>query len=307
MKWMVFCAAFFVQAVCAQNIPDRAGQVESATGANVQLNAQLIQIDLGREYGFFGKSQAVLRAVSVAPKAEKPKTELLFFVGWPGLLWIPKDFDPQRFVGLSRKNGFYAMDNIDFFPSKGITFVVVDCPTDQWGTSQRSADPFGCSDTYRSSEQHATDIALLIKHLKETQEIEKIYIMGHSYGSMSSRWLAIRLGNQIQGSIHSASMSRAGGGRFTDYGSTVSKIDMTLVSAPWVFLHNKDDQCQNTTYAAAKISAVSKIISVRGGAPTGDPCGKGHYHSYQGRELDALNAVANWIQTGATPEFVGEP
>ena len=271
------------------------------------LDAKLIQIDLGREYGFFSKSPAVLRAVSVAPKEEKPKTALLFFVGWPGLLWIPENLDTQRFLTLVRKSGFYAMDNIDFFPSKGITFVVVDCPTDQWGTSQRSPDPFSCSDSYRSSEQHASDIALLIKNLKDTQGIEKIYIMGHSYGSMSSRWLSIRLGDQIQGSIHSASISRAGGGRFTDYGSTVPQIDMTQASAPWVFLHNKDDQCQNTTYSAAKASAGTKIISVRGGAPSGDPCGKGHYHSYQGRELDALNAVANWIQTGVTPEFVGEP
>jgi hypothetical protein len=36
------------------------------------LDAQLIKIDLGREYGFFTKSPAVLRAVSVRQDKTQP-------------------------------------------------------------------------------------------------------------------------------------------------------------------------------------------------------------------------------------------
>jgi pimeloyl-ACP methyl ester carboxylesterase len=269
------------------------------------LDAQLIQIDLGREYGFFSKSPAVLRAVSVRQEKTQPKAAVLFFVGWPGQLWIPEKVNPERFAKAASKVQLYAMRNFDFFPSKGITFVAVDCPTDQWGGGFRSPNPTGCSDTYRSSEQHATDVGLLIQHLKETQGVEKIYIFGHSYGSVSSRWLAIRLGDQIQGSIHSASMSVYAGPRYPDYGSSVQQIDMSKASAPWVFFHHQDDGCPNTRYAPVQAVAGPRLTTVRGGVAEGDPCGAGHLHSYQGRELAVLEAMANWILTATHVEFVG--
>lgn len=271
------------------------------------LNAQLVQIDLGREYGFFSKSPAVLRAVAISPSQTASKTALLFFPGWPGILWLPEDMQPQNLVRNSSKSRFYATKHIDLFPSKGITFVLVDCPTDQWGTSQRSRDPYGCSDSYRASEQHANDVRQLIRNLREKYGIENFYIMGHSYGSVSSRWLAIRLGQQIQGSIHSASMTQAAGIRFPDYGSSIARMDMALATAPWIYIHNQQDQCGNTAYDPNQAIAGSKIITVRGGTPEGDPCGGGHYHSYQGRELDALNAVARWILTREITPFAGEP
>ena len=55
-----------------------------STGAKAQdLEAHLIQIDLGREYGFFSKSPAVLRAVSVRQDKTQPNTAVLFL--WAGL------------------------------------------------------------------------------------------------------------------------------------------------------------------------------------------------------------------------------
>lgn len=280
----------------------------TSIAANSQaLDVETIQIDLGREYGLFSKSPALLRAISVKAETTSPKTAVLFFTGWPGILWIPEKIDPQRLIKAAGRSGLYAFTKIDFFPKKDISFVAVDCPTDQWGSSFRSADPYGCSDTYRSSEQHAADIAQLIKHLKLQNGIEKIFIWGHSYGSVSSRWLAIQLGDQIQGSIHSASMSLAGGGRFSDYGSSISQMDMTKASASWVFIHNESDACANTSYAPIQAVAGKNLITVRGGIPGGDPCRAGHYHSYQGRELDALEAMANWMLTGKVTEFVGNP
>jgi pimeloyl-ACP methyl ester carboxylesterase len=271
------------------------------------LDSQLIEVDLGREYGLFSKSPALLRAVSVRQDKTQPRAAVLFFVGWPGQLWIPEKVNPERFAKAASKVQLYAMRHFDFFPSKGITFVAVDCPTDQWGGSFRSPNPTGCSDLYRASEQHASDVGLLIKRLKETQGIEKIYIFGHSYGSVSSRWLAIRLGDQIQGSIHSASMSVYAGPRYPDYGSSIAQIDMSQASAPWIFFHHQDDRCPATAYAPVQAVAGSQLTTVRGGLVDGDPCGGGHLHSYQGRELVVLEAMANWILTGTSVQFVGEP
>jgi predicted alpha/beta hydrolase family esterase len=271
------------------------------------LKAQFIQIDLGREFGFFSKSPAHLRAVAMASSQNPSSTALLFFPGWPGQLWLPENMQAERFITNAPNSRFYATRHIDLMPSKGITFVMVDCPTDQWGSSQRSADPTGCSDSYRSSQQHADDIAHLIAHLKATQGIKRIFIMGHSYGSISSRWLAMRLGDQIQGSIHSASMSYAAGMRFADYGSSISRMDMAQAKAPWIFVHNLNDQCKATPYVPIQTVAGTQLITVRGGTPQGDPCGAGHFHSYQGRELAVLDAVARWITSDEITLFAGDP
>ena len=280
---------------------------QEAAYPSVALTETPIQLDLAREYGLVNRLPAVLRAVSIQATEKPSKTALLFFVGWPGMLWLPEHPIPNRFIDISTRNMFYAIRHLGFFPSQGISFVLVDCPTDQWGIEQRSLDPYGCSDSYRSSPQHAQDVMKLITHLRQTQGIEKIYLMGHSYGSVSSRWLAIRLGGEIQGSIHSASMTQAAGGRFTDYGSSVSRMDMTQASAPWVYVHNQQDQCRSTAYNPNWKVAGSRMMTVRGGLPEGDPCGGGHYHSYRGRELEVLQAVAKWIRTGEISATIGEP
>lgn len=125
------------------------------------------------------------------------------------------------------------------------------------GRSQHSADPTGCSDSDRSSPQHAQNITRLITHLKDKLGVENTYLMGHSYGSVSSR---MDMGQQAH--------------------------------APWIFVHNLNDQCKSSPYAPIKAMAGTRLITVRGGTPSGDPCGGGHVHSYQGPELEALHAVA---------------
>ena len=99
------------------------------------LKAQFVEVDLGREYGFFSKSPAVLRAVTVSPTKVEPKEAILFFIGWPGILWLPENFEPQKFLSLSKNSKFQMFRDIDFFASRDITFVVIDCPNDQWGST----------------------------------------------------------------------------------------------------------------------------------------------------------------------------
>ena len=48
------------------------------------VDAQLIEIDLGREYGFFSKSPAVLRAVSVRPEKNATQNSGAFLCGLAG-------------------------------------------------------------------------------------------------------------------------------------------------------------------------------------------------------------------------------
>lgn len=79
------------------------------------LKTDLVEIELGREFGFFSKSPAVLRAITVSPANAEPKEAILFFVGWPGSLWIPKNFDSRRFFGNCKEQQVSYVSSFRFF------------------------------------------------------------------------------------------------------------------------------------------------------------------------------------------------
>jgi hypothetical protein len=53
--------------------------------------------------------------------------------------------------------------------------------------------------------------------------VHNFFIMGHSYGAVSSKWLAKNLGSEIQGSIHSAAQTVASP-RMRAYGYSVESL-----------------------------------------------------------------------------------
>ena len=83
--------------------------------------------------------------------------------------------------------------------------------------------------------------------------------------------------------------------RFAAYGSSISRMDMQHAQAPWIFVQNLNNQCKSTLYVHIKPMADIRLISVRGGIPSGAPCDGDHYHSYLGRVVEVLSAVARWI------------
>lgn len=273
------------------------------------LQGQFIEVDLQREFGFFSKSPAVLRAVYVAPAKSRPKQAILFFSGWPGILWIPENFQPDKMIQNSAKSKFFVTKHLGMFAEQDLVLVMVDCPTDEWGNSTRTRDPMGCGDSYRSSQKHAQDIRRLMRHLHDHQGVEKFYVMGHSYGSISSRWLAANLGHEIEGSIHSASlthMSAPQNPKLLDFGNSLPRFNNDLISKPYLYIHNAQDQCHSNQYPTIQKLVPDRLITVKGGAAEGDPCGGGHLHSYQGREVEALNAILKWVKTKEITPVVGE-
>jgi hypothetical protein len=139
--------------------------------------------------------------------------------------------------------------------------------------------------------------------LKEEHGLTRIFIMGHSMGSVSSRWLAVRLGNEIAGSIHSASMNKAARDGFAQ---STRDIPYDKITAPVLHVSNENDACEYTRYSFVKVYAGENLLTVRGGVPEGDPCGGGHFHSYQGREAEVVTAIIAWIKTGKTERVVGD-
>ena len=256
----------------------------------------LIEVAVGRETGFFSKEPIVQRAILLRSEVFSD-TALLFYRGWSGIANIKSPSDWHR-------NLNYLKNNVDLFSRAGISLVVMDCPSDENSVTPANM-PLGCSDDYRSSMKHADDVRKVMLNLKNNYGINKFYVMGHSYGSISSKWLAKNLGNEIQGSIHSAAMTR-GNARHRAYGYSVESFDMSQLKSPVLNIHHENDQCISTPYSRVKSYSVNNLITVRGGVGTGDVCGGTHLHSMGGREEVATKAIIKWIKTAQIDEVVGD-
>jgi hypothetical protein len=280
MKWLFsICALVFFNSATAQT-----------------MTPILIEVDAGRESGVFSKSPVVQRAILLKPSIQSD-TALLFYRGWSGIANIKSENDWKR-------NLNYLQNNTELFAQAGIAVVVMDCPSDENSVAPGNT-PLACNDDYRSSIKHADDVRKIMAVLKEKYGITKFFIMGHSYGTISSKWLAKNLGNEIQGSIHSAAMTHASP-RNRAYGYSVESFDMTSLKAPVLNVHHADDQCVHTPYSTVTAYSKNNLVTVRGGEGTGDVCGGTHLHSMGGREEPTSKALIRWIKTGQVQSTVGE-
>ncbi|HKB61662.1 MAG TPA: alpha/beta fold hydrolase [Burkholderiales bacterium] len=254
----------------------------------------LIEIDRGRTEGLFTKSPVFQRAILAKP-AKPTDTALLYFRGYPGIARIQSVAHKQRNL-----QPFMRM-NQHIFAQEGIALVIMDCPTDQWGAP--GPRPSACFDNYRSSKQHADDVRSVIARLRDEHGFSKIFVMGHSMGTVSSRWLAKNLGSEISGSIHSASMN---GPTRDGFANSVSGVSYDTIAAPVLHVHNENDACPGTPYYVVKGYAGENLVTVRGGVPAGDPCGGTHLHSYGGREELVVRSIISWIKTKKVDRQIGE-
>ena len=254
----------------------------------------LIEIDRGRTEGVFTKSPVFQRAILAKP-AKPTDTALLYFRGYPGIARIQSVADKQ-----GNLQPFMRM-NQRIFAQEGIALVVMDCPTDQWGVAGPRVT--SCLDSYRSSKEHADDVRSVIAKLRDEHGYSRIFVMGHSFGTISSRWLAKNLGSEISGSIHSASMN---GPNPLGYATSLNGFPYDTIAAPVLHVHNENDACPHTPYSIVKEYAGENLVTVRGGVPGGDPCGGTHLHSYQGREEAVVRAIISWIKTKKVDRLVGE-
>jgi len=263
--------------------------------ARAQSTDVLIEVDRGRTSGIFSKSAVFQRAILI--KSKKPTdTALLVFRGVPGYAMIESVKDRHRnlpsFIRLHQR----------LYLQEGISLVVMDCPTDQWG-SRGDYLPTSCLDRYRSSKEHADDVRSVLARLRDEHGLSKFYVLGHSQGTISSRWLARNLGVEISGSIHSASVNIPSTKGFAD---SMPGFPYDTIKTPILHVHNELDSCRGTPYELVTKYAGENLLTVRGGIAEGDPCGGGHLHSYQGIEEIVAKAVIAWIKTGKTERVVGE-
>lgn len=261
------------------------------------LSQVLLDIDTGRTEGFFTKRPVYQRAMMWSA-FEKSDTAVLFYPGWPAIVWIQPNSTGYDF-GFNTPIGPYT------FQTNNISLVMMDCPTDEWG--QKSYDrPTGCDDSYRSSARHAEDTQLIINKLKKEFNITKIYLMGHSYGAISAKLLGKALENEISGVISSAATTVQFRGYSSNYGWAGARFNMESLKVPVLNIHHERDGCEYTPYSTVLSYSKNNLITVRGGLQTGDPCRIRSYHSYEGHGNIVTRAIINWVKTREVPQYIGD-
>lgn len=259
----------------------------------------LLEMDAGRTMSDAGGAVPVLQRAILTMPTVPADTALLYFRGNPGYMLIKSLRDKQRNLGWVGKGEAQLMQ-------AGIALVQVDCPTDQWGDSPRPPAT-RCLGDYRSSQQHADDVRRLMAQLKAQHGLKNFYILGHSIGTISSRWLAINLGkDEIAGSIHSSAVNSFAPQMYALEGELPREFPVKSAGAPLLNVHNERDACRGTPYNYVSGYSKDNLVTVRGGIPEGDPCGGGNLHSHQGREAVVVNAIIRWIKTKQVDQYIGQ-
>ncbi len=176
----------------------------------------------------------------------------------------------------------------------------MDCPTDQWG-SPGDTLPSTCLDDYRSSGTHADDVRGVMARLREEHGIARFYLLRHSQGTISARWLTLNLGSEIAGSLHSVAVNIA---YPKEQYASVRNFPYERIATPMLHVHHEQDACRGTPYPIVRGYAGSRLTTVRGGTPQGAPCGGPHLHAYAGREAPVGRAIVQWMKSGTVQALV---
>src|SRR3569623_47359 len=212
-----------------------------------------------------------------------PRIGVLLFAGYPGILRIRNEGGVLSYD----LAGNFLIRARRFLNTAETFTVMVDCPTDQWTA---------CDDRYRTSEQHAAAIVDVIRYLKKNSGAKQIYLVGTSYGTVSSAYLAKRLSNAIAGVVHTASFTDPKpSARFN--GAVMRSFDWSQIKAPQLFVHHRDDPCEMTRYQSiVQRKQDAPLITVDGSVnPRGDACQAFTAHGFVGREQPVMQSIADWI------------
>ena len=222
-----------------------------------------------------------------------PTTAVLLFPGYPGILKLKEEEGSATYDLV----GNFFIRSRRFLNSNRVFTILVDCPVDQWN---------GCGDAYRSSKEHAADIVDVIDAVKKAYGAQQVYIAGTSYGTVSTSFLARALEDKIDGAIHTSTFTDPAVGR-TTHGTPMASFDWSRTKVPQLFIHHKDDPCEQTRYSSiASRKKNIPLITVEGVSnPKGKACDAYTAHGFVGRERPVMTAMHNWITDRKVPAMVG--
>lgn len=214
---------------------------------------------------------------------------VILFPGGDGLVklddWDGKRNPTSNFLVRTRKH----------FTRNGLLAAVPDAPSD------RQSDGLG---QWRTSAEHAADIAAVITHLRRYSK-GPVFLIGTSRGTISAAGVAAQLPpGTVAGVILTATVTR------TNRGGDKQRIEdakLDNIRVPVLLAHHEDDACDVTPFsdlpalARKFVNAPSARIKgyTGGGNYRGSECGAISAHGFRDIERQVVDDLALWIKTVA--------
>lgn len=263
---------FFCNYTKAENVPKHAeGMYE-----------QIVSVDLEKNY----KQQGVL---SLKNKSDKPKKLVLLFPGGDGVI-RPVVIQNNSMMSSKLKGNFLIRARRHLVDQELAT-LIIDC---------NSKFKSRCESKYQASLERHLDITKLINKVKNSYpSINEIWLLGTSFGTVSSSFLSIHGSQYYAGAIHTSTITEP---NLTFKGgySILSRFDYNKTKIPQFFIHHKKDPCPLTTYdGAEKISKKFNIplVTVLGGNDgKGDKCKAHTQHGFKGVEKRVMKEINKIIK-----------
>jgi len=182
----------------------------------------------------------------------------------------------------------------DEFVRNAVLPVVMDAPSDQRELS----------DGYRMGREQTADARAVIGELKKRFPALPIYIVGTSRGSVSAAYVARDLAREVAGVVLTSSVFGASNPKRQV--PSLRGFDYAAIQTPLLFVHHREDGCEQTPYAtAARLAQRYQLVSVSGGKPAqSGPCEPLSAHGYFGREAQTVDAIAGWMLKRPFPKEI---
>src|SRR5690349_2815666 len=164
----------------------------------------------------------------VMTPSSTPVGSIILFTGGTGVL------GSARRPALHSNN--FLIRSREKFAAAGFLVASVDAPSDQAEES----------DTFRSSAEHATDIAAVIAYLRQRAAVP-VWLIGTSKGTISAANAAARLKNGGADGLVLTSSMVAQTRRVVPINASV---DVAAITLPTLFVHNREDACPACAFSA---------------------------------------------------------
>lgn len=171
------------------------------------------------------------------------------------------------------------------FVAAGMTVALFDAPSDRVAS--------GMWAPFRSSAEHATDIAAVVALLK-SRAPAPVWLIGTSMGTVSAAEGAVTIGPpRIAGVVLTSTVWQGG----------ILSVALDQIRVPVLVVHNRDDGCRDSPYgdvsfgmARMQGAPVKELLTVSGGLQRGDPCEGRSPHGFFGIEEQVVVPIITWIE-----------
>ena len=221
--------------------------------------------------------------LSMASAQQKPKRIVMLFPGDDGVMQIQQKGGGAWF----RLLGNYLIRSRAKFVDEQDIAVSVDMPSDQYCCA---------NDSFRLSDQHATDVGAIIAALAARFPGAEFYLVGTSKGTVSAAWLGAKLGPKLAGVVLTSTDTQS-----ARDGRGLSGFDFGTLKVPVLFVQHKFDSCHVTPYYAVEKIVREyhfPLVTVTGSEGAHGPdCQAFSHHGYAGRESQVAAAIMQWVNT----------